>query len=127
MDDPCLPSTDIKEIQQNPQQELYAMVDGSFLFTDYGWKEIKPGRIFQANTTKSSPYKWVMGPSEYVAQRGHYESFTTKFEKLLSPESACRKVFITDGANWITDWLTRYYLDSLQILDRTGDPVFSCL
>ena len=93
------------------------MVDGSFLSTDYGWKEIKLGRVFKADPDKSGDFKWEMGQSEYVAQRGHYLNFTQKFEHLLPKESLCKKVFITDGASWITNWLTEAYPDSLQILD----------
>ena len=54
---------------------------------------------------------------EYVAQRGHYSDFTQKFQTLLPPESPCSKVFVTDGASWITNWITTVYPDSLQILD----------
>lgn len=116
MEDPCLPSPALKNLQATDQQ-VYAMVDGSFLFTDYGWKEIKVGRVFQASPNNSCEFKWAMGPSEYVAQRGHYESFTSKFENLLDPKSPCKKVFISDGASWITNWITKVYPDSLQILD----------
>jgi hypothetical protein len=30
------------------EEQVYAMVDGSMLFTDDGWQETKVGRIFQA-------------------------------------------------------------------------------
>ncbi len=93
------------------------MVDGSFLFTDKGWKEIKVGRVFTATPDQETGLDWEMGQSEYVAQRGGYKHFTEKFETLLPPGSGCKKVFITDGASWITNWLTEYYPDSLQILD----------
>ena len=75
------------------------------------------GRVFQADSDNINNLKWTLGPSEYVAQRGHYECFTAKFEQLLPPESLCKKVFLSDGASWITNWLTVAYPDSLQILD----------
>ena len=117
IEDPYLPSVHLQQIQTQPDTSVYGMMDGSFLFTDDGWKEVKVGRVFTATPTTSAASKWNMGQSEYVAQRGHYENFTEKFETLLPPESKCKKVFITDGACWITNWLTKVYPDSIQILD----------
>ena len=116
IEDPSLPSIELQAIENKPDTQLYGMMDGSFLFTDTGWKEIKVGRVFTA-TANESVDKWEMGQSEYVAQSGHYENFTQKFETLLPPTSACKKVFITDGVTWITNWLSSAYADSLQILD----------
>jgi len=92
-----------KEIQDDADEQVYGMVDGSFLPMDGGWKEIKVGRVFTATATNSVATKWDMGQSEYVAQRGHYENFTEKFETLLPPDSPCKKVFVTDEACWITN------------------------
>ena len=116
IEDPCLPSMDLQTIENKPDTQIYGMMDGSFLFTDKGWKEIKVGRVFTA-TANESVDKWEMGQSEYVAQSGHYDNFTQQFETLLPPASVCKKVFITDGATWITNWLSSAYPDSLQILD----------
>jgi hypothetical protein len=116
IEDPSLPSTCLQQIQAQPDAQVYGMMDGSFLPTDDGWKEVKVGRVFTA-TPDESGHKWDMGESEYVAQRGHYDQFTKKFETLLPPESRCKKVFISDGASWITNWLTDKYPGSLQILD----------
>jgi Uncharacterised protein family (UPF0236) len=117
IEDPYSASVELKEIQADAGQQVYGMVDGSFLSLDEGWKEIKVGRVFKATPTDSIAPDWEMGQSEYVAHRGHYETFTRSFETLLPPESRCRKVFITDGASWITNWLTSVYPNSLQILD----------
>lgn len=96
------------------------MVDGSMLLTDQGWKETKVGRVFtaqpQANASGEA-LQWQMGASEYVAKMGHYEAFTAKFEQLLPPTSAAKKVFVTDGAVWIDNWLSQSYPDSIRILD----------
>lgn len=115
--DPFTPSPQMEQTQNQMEQPVYAMVDGSFLFTDEGWKEVKVGRVFQATPDATTASKWKMGPSEYVAQRGHYEKFTAQFERLLPPATTCKKVFVTDGAAWITNWITKTYPDSLQILD----------
>jgi hypothetical protein len=117
IEDPYLPSAELKEIQDDADEQVYGMVDGSFLPMDGGWKEIKVGRVFKATPTDSTASEWEMSRSEYVAHRGHYEKFTKTFETLLPPESCCKKVFITDGASWITNWLTSTYPTSLQILD----------
>lgn len=117
IEDPYLPSAELKETQADANEQVYGMVDGSFLPLDEGWKEIKVGRVFKATPTDSTGSTWEMGRSEYVAHRGHYEKFTKTFETLLPPESCCKKVFITDGASWITNWLTNIYPTSLQILD----------
>ncbi|GAA3998174.1 hypothetical protein GCM10022408_06170 [Hymenobacter fastidiosus] len=93
---------------------VYGMVDGSMLFTDQGWQETKLGRVFA-----DGPADGPAGPhaSEYVAHRGHYSGFTPHFERLLPPDSPVRKVFITDGAAWIGQWLSTSYPDATHILD----------
>jgi hypothetical protein len=116
IEDPSAPSAQLQQLQDQPETTVYGMMDESFLFMDEGWRGIKVGRVFTA-TPKKSDNEWDMGQSEYVAQRGHYNHFTEDFEKLLPPESKCKKVFITDGACWITNWLTMTYPDSIQILD----------
>jgi hypothetical protein len=116
IEDPSIPSISLQQVQSKPDALVYGMMDGSFLPTDEGWKEVKVGRVFTATLDRSGK-DWNMGASEYVAQRGHYEKFTEKFELLLPPDSACKKVFISDGASWITNWLTEKYPGSLQILD----------
>jgi hypothetical protein len=117
LEDPCSPSAELQEVQQQADEQVYAMVDGSFLFTDHGWKEVKVGRVFTATPDSIKPSEWAIKQSEYVAHRGHYKAFTEKFETLLPLKSKCQKVFITDGASWITNWITESYPDSLQILD----------
>ncbi|AWM31990.1 hypothetical protein [Hymenobacter nivis] len=90
------------------------MVDGSMLFTDQGWQETKLGRVPAA-----VPADGPAGPqaSEYVAHRGHYSGFTPHFERRLPPDSAAQKVFITDGAEWIGNWLAATYPAATHILD----------
>jgi hypothetical protein len=69
------------------------------------------------NNMNKEPLRWDMGQSEYVAQRGHYKEFSEKFECLFPPSTACKKVFVTDGAAWITNYLSDTYPESIQILD----------
>jgi hypothetical protein len=108
----------LSEIEDTPEAVVYGMVDGSMLFTDEDWQEVKVGRVFRAEShEENDTLSWTMEHSEYVAHRGHCSEFSEKFEELLSPESACKKVLISDGATWIKNWLTRSYPNATHILD----------
>ena len=112
------PSDSLREIEETVEETVYGMVDGSMLFTDDGWQETKLGRVFKAALQENtSGLSWKVSHSEYVAQRGHCSHFLPDFERLLSPSSICKKVFITDGAPWIGIWLKETYPDSIHILD----------
>ena len=101
-----------------PQGVIYGMVDGSMLLTDAGWQEVKLGRVFAAplHQVKGLPAT-QSAASEYVAHRGHYKGFMPDFERLLPAQSQARKVFITDGAEWISQWLSTSYPSATHILD----------
>lgn len=90
---------------------------GSMLFTDLGWQETKLGRVFATQPQKKTGLRAPIDSSEYVAHRGHYGRFTPAFEQLLPPLSRARKVFVTDGAEWIGNWLSATYPDTTHILD----------
>ncbi len=112
------PSKALEKIEANKKERVYGMVDGSMLQMEQGWQEAKVGRVFKAEIIENSdPFKWEINPSEYVANRGHCSVFIDKFEQLLPPESACKKVFITDGALWIGNWLAESYPEATHILD----------
>lgn len=112
------PSTELEVIEKNKKERVYGMIDGSMLQMEQGWQETKVGRVFKAELIENSdPLKWEIGVSEYVANRGHCSEFIDKFEQLLPPGSACKKVFITDGAIWIGTWLAENYPTSTHILD----------
>ena len=95
---------------------VYGMVDGSMLFTDTGWQEVKVGRVFQHSAPASAPAKQT-GPSQYVAQRGAFATFTQRFERVLPPDAQADQVFVTDGAQWIHHWLKASYPHATHILD----------
>jgi hypothetical protein len=61
--------------------------------------------------------KWQIEADTYLVHRGEYPHFTAKFEKLLPPDSLCQKVFVTDGAVWIGNWLKQAYPKATHILD----------
>lgn len=95
---------------------VYGMVDGSMLFTDTGWQEVKVGRVFQ-HSAPASASVGETGPSQYVAQRGPFATFTQRFERVLPPNAHADQVFITDGAQWIHHWLQASYPHATHILD----------
>jgi Transposase len=112
------PSKTLAEIEQKADESVYAMVDGSMMFMDEGWKEVKLGRVFKATqVVDCEELKWEMGASNYVAKRGEYQLFTAQFEKLLPPDSLCQKIFVTDGATWIQNWIKESYPGAVHILD----------
>lgn len=111
------PSPELAQQQAQPQQLIYGMVDGSMVFTDDGWQETKLGRVFGADLTPTTPNRPAIESSEYVAHRGHYSGFTPDFERLLPPQCLAKKVFITDGAEWIGHWLSATYPTATHILD----------
>lgn len=111
------PSPSLQAAEKEVGSVVYGMLDGSMLFTDEGWQETKVGRVFTAEPQGKDPFRWKMGPSQYVAKRGHYGAFTEQFERLLPPESLCKKVFVTDGAVWIGQWIREKYPEATHILD----------
>lgn len=126
------PSAGLNQQLADEQQTVYGMADGSMLLTEQGWQEVKVGRVFEAHpspemhpcaTACESPARdveqleWDLSTSEYVAGRGHYEEFTLKFEQLFPPDAICRKVFISDGAIWLSKWFKQTYADATHILD----------
>jgi hypothetical protein len=93
------------------------------LFTDEGWQECKVGRVFKADLKadlkagKPAERHWQMKQSEYVAHKGTWQEFAQAFERLLPPASACEPVFVTDGAVWISQWVSAVYPKAVQILE----------
>jgi hypothetical protein len=110
----AMPSESLQSSLEEASSTVCGMVDGSMLLTDGGWQETKLGRVFPQG---EEPGQWATDSSEYVAERGHYGGFVEQFERLLPPASPCRKVFVTDGAPWIGNWLSGSYPDAVQILD----------
>lgn len=101
---------------------VYAEIDGSMIFTDDKWREVKVGRLFEQNACSKSTSKDRNGrieQSQYVAYLGNYQEFARRFDLVLSPYSHLDKrlVFITDGALWIKNWIKENYPDATQILD----------
>lgn len=95
----------------------YVMVDGSMIFTrEEGWKEIKVGRIFSADSIVhvQEKRKEIM-QSSYVCHIGKHTDFLAKVNN--QAEHYLNKICIGDGAKWIWNWADDTYPDMVQILD----------
>jgi hypothetical protein len=105
-----LPEADLYE--SITQESVYAQVDGSMLLTDEKWKEVKVGRVFGRDAQSGQA---DLANSRYCAYLGAHPEFCKRFEGLLPAFLSI--VFITDGAEWIKQWMDRSYPKALQILD----------
>lgn len=114
---------------QEPIAEvLYVQVDGGHLRTDEGFRETKVGRIFGGHQLmkKSSDNEGVnrrmeLASSDYLAHLGHHLEFTSRFDLLvrnhLGQAPNASMVAISDGAEWIANWLLMEYPAAIVILD----------
>jgi hypothetical protein len=124
--------SEIEEQKVNPRVEsksdigqhevVYAEIDGSMIFTDDKWREVKVGRFFEQKACCKSTSEGRNGcieQSQYVAYLGNYQEFARRFDLVLSPYRHLdnRLVFITDGALWIKNWIKENYPTATQVLD----------
>ena len=95
----------------------YVMPDGSMVFTrEEGWKEMKVGRIFQADSVVSiHPKRKQIMESLYVCHLGEHSDFTAKMEHYI--ERYTKMICIGDGAKWIWNWAEDSYPNMIKILD----------
>jgi hypothetical protein len=102
---------------KRPEEPVYAMVDGSMLFTrEKGWTEIKVGRVFTESSCVSIQDKRnKILQSQYVCHLGGHTEFLEKWESYIEPYRT--QVFIADGAKWIWNHVEDAYPGAAQILD----------
>jgi len=125
---------DINHAPLEENQRVYASIDGSMIQMDQGWQEVKLGRIFcedsriENGTKGEGEIRYKLEESFYSGHLGSCNDFIPKFEASLGSYKCDDKnlVFVTDGAIWIQKYLTEKFSESTHILDRSGDPVFSC-
>jgi hypothetical protein len=104
---------------------IYASMDGSMVFTDEGWQEVKVGRVFSSQSRAPAGRKgdtetrFSLDKSTYCAHLGSVADFIPVFEASLGSYKSVedRLVFVTDGGVWIEHYLARSYPKATHILD----------
>lgn len=99
---------------------VFAEADGSMVFTDNGWQEVKVGRVFQSQDIKpQGKERNGIEKSQYAAHLGHCADFAAKFLPLVEPyRGLCeRLVFLGDGAKWFQNWVEVNFPKATMILD----------
>ena len=108
--------TDFKE-----EERIYVQMDGSMILTrETGWKEVKLGRIFGANSLLPlQTSRNYLRSSEYIHYLGGHNVFKQKMSDYIDAYEGLGKelVFINDGAKWQWNWIDSEYPSSTQILD----------
>lgn len=107
------------------QEVVYGSMDGSMIFTDQGWQEVKVGRIFsslsrvEAGRKGDTQARFKLDSSTYCAHLGSSQEFIPQFEASLGTykANADRLVFVTDGGVWIQQYLEQNYPKATHILD----------
>ncbi|MDR0613706.1 MAG: hypothetical protein LBG45_09595 [Dysgonamonadaceae bacterium] len=96
---------------------VYAMVDGSMVFTrEDGWKEMKVGRPYaKSSRVDIQTERTAVTDSLYVCHLGRHQDFFNKFDPYLDLYK--NKVIIADGAKWIWNWADDCQCDAVQIPD----------
>lgn len=111
---PSLPAVKGKEVP-------YVAVDGSMLFTrDDGWKEVKVARLFKSSDCidPNGKASWIRH-SQYYGLLGGSVPFTGGVEAILDGYNVPQGqlVFLSDGAQWIRNWVEDAFPGSVAILD----------
>jgi hypothetical protein len=108
----------LSERKSSEQTDTYVMMDGSMVFTrEEKWKENKLARIFNSdkNITVNKDRNEIV-ENVYVSHLGGIDTFLPKLERHISLVKN-RKIFISDGAKWIWNWVEDNYPGATQIID----------
>lgn len=101
-------------------EAVYCMGDGSMIFTDDGWREVKLGRVFvEAIRREKNEQRPRLASSQYIAHLGEHTDFERKMDVLLKGCAALGKrvVCISDGAIWLKNYWQRCLPEAELILD----------
>ena len=118
LQEPTLPAQPLPQ----PTGVVYAQADGAMLLTEEGYKEAKLGRIFAATALKASVVEERGGRIEssvFVGHLGTAADFGVKLAAQLNAYKARGSdlVFVSDGAIWLGQMMTKSYPDATLILD----------
>jgi hypothetical protein len=94
------------------EQIVYCMADGSLLYTDGGWQEVKVGRVFtEMPRWQGQADRPLLEASEYVAHLGDHRDFARKMDALIKKYAGLGKRVVCLGEGAI--WLKHYWQQSL--------------
>lgn len=116
---------DVRHPDLAGDEVIYGSMDGSMIFTETGWQEVKVGRVFsdqhrqQAGQKGDRETRFKLTKSTYCAHLGSAQEFLPQFEASLGTYKTTpdRLVFVTDGGVWIQQYLEQTYPQSTHILD----------
>lgn len=96
------------------------MADGSLLFTEDGWQEVKLGRLLIESTDRQQPLsRPFIEKSQYVAHLGPHQDFARKLDGLIQGYAhlGADLVCISDGAIWLKHYWQQHLPRATLILD----------
>lgn len=116
---------EVTQPELKADEVIYGSMDGSMLFTDGGWQEVKVGRVYssedrqEAGQNGDQETRFKLTKSTYCAHLGSAEEFLPQFEASLGHYKTTpdRLVFVTDGGVWIQQYLEASYPQATHILD----------
>ena len=137
----------LPEGSEVPEEPIICLeVDGGHILTDDGYRETKVGRIFalhhrerRSSDDPDVDVRHALLRSDYIAHLGNHEEFTKRFGALV--EAHCNAhpnthlLAVSDGAEWIANWLEKRFPKATVILDfyhalehltKFAHRVFSC-
>jgi hypothetical protein len=108
----------LSESKSTEDAVTYVMMDGSMVFTrEESWKENKLARLFNSdkNITVNKDRNEIV-ENVYVSHLGGVDTFLPKLERHIAMVKN-KKIFISDGAKWIWNWVEDNYPGATQIID----------
>lgn len=110
-------------LQLDDEEVVYAQIDGSMIFTDNKWREVKLGRVLASGDVEeagNASRGATVRQSEYAGHLGGVEEFTAKFAPIVAKYAPLgeRLVFVVDGALWIRNWIDETFAEATQRRSR---------
>ncbi len=101
---------------------VYAQADGSMVFSDEGWREVKLGRVFELSALEQCAVAGQGGrinASTYCTQWLELEHFKPHFSQQVSywQQQGRVVIFVSDGAIWLRTYLEQAHPGVPLVLD----------
>lgn len=102
---------ELKPIKFNKEERISLQIDGGRVNTDEGWKEVKVAMVAGNDSNKSLQ----------MSRMDDHEKFTDEFASVVKKhgyDTHAKGInAVNDGAQWISDDLSRLFPDMPQVLD----------